>query len=342
MSEKRNHKIYNPKMECMSRDERAALQSERLRELVRREYDHVEVYRRRMDEKGVRPEDIRTIEDIRLLPFMEKTDLRDQWPFGLFAVPKRDIVRIQGSSGTTGHPIVSGYTQHDLDVWSEMMARTLAGAGAGPDDVVQVAYGLGLFTGGFGGVQGGQQLGAMVIPMSSGNTQRQIMMMRELGTTVLCCTPSYATYLGETIREMGLDPKKDLKLRAGCFGAEPWTEAMRRHVEELLCIDACDIYGLTEICGPGAAFECLEKHGMHINEDHIYPEIVDPVTGEPLPCGQTGELVFTTLTRKARPCCAIAPTTCAGWTIRPAPADARPSAWAVSPAAPTTCWSSAA
>ena len=301
MSEKRNHKIYNPKMECMSRDERAALQSERLRELVRREYDHVEVYRRRMDDKGVRPEDIRTIEDIRLLPFMEKTDLRDQWPFGLFAVPKRDIVRIQGSSGTTGHPIVSGYTQHDLDVWSEMMARTLSGAGAGPDDVVQVAYGLGLFTGGFGGVQGGQQLGAMVIPMSSGNTQRQIMMMRELGTTVLCCTPSYATYLGETIREMGLDPKKDLKLRAGCFGAEPWTEAMRRHVEELLCIDACDIYGLTEICGPGAAFECLEKHGMHINEDHIYPEIVDPVTGEPLPCGQTGELVFTTLTKEGTP-----------------------------------------
>ena len=301
MSEKRNHKIYNPKMECMSRDERAALQSERLRALVRHEYDHVEVYRRRMDDKGVRPEDIRTIEDIRLLPFMEKTDLRDQWPFGLFAVPKRDIVRIQGSSGTTGHPIVSGYTQHDLDVWSEMMARTLTGAGAGPDDIVQVAYGLGLFTGGFGGVQGGQQLGAMVIPMSSGNTQRQIMMMRELGTTVLCCTPSYATYLGETIREMGLDPKKDLKLRAGCFGAEPWTEAMRRHIEELLCIDACDIYGLTEICGPGAAFECLEKHGMHINEDHIYPEIVDPVTGEPLPCGQTGELVFTTLTKEGTP-----------------------------------------
>ena len=301
MSEKRNHKIYNPKMECMSRDERAALQSERLRALVRHEYDHVEVYRRRMDDKGVRPEDIRTIEDIRLLPFMEKTDLRDQWPFGLFAVPKRDIVRIQGSSGTTGHPIVSGYTQHDLDVWSEMMARTLTGAGAGPDDIVQVAYGLGLFTGGFGGVQGGQQLGAMVIPMSSGNTQRQIMMMRELGTTVLCCTPSYATYLGETIREMGLDPKKDLKLRAGCFGAEPWTEAMRQHIEELLCIDACDIYGLTEICGPGAAFECLEKHGMHINEDHIYPEIVDPVTGEPLPCGQTGELVFTTLTKEGTP-----------------------------------------
>ena len=283
----RNHRIFNPEMECMSR--------------VKYEYENVKVYRERMDLKGVRPEDIRTVEDIQLLPFMEKTDLRDQWPYGLFAAPMKDVVRVHGSSGTTGHPIISGYTRNDLEVWSEMMARTLAGAGCTDEDVVQVGYGLGLFTGGFGAVQGAEKIGAMVIPMSSGNTQRQIMMMRELGTTVLCCTPSYATYLGETIREMGLDPKKDLKLRAGCFGAEPWTEAMRRHVEELLCIDACDIYGLTEICGPGAAFECLEKHGMHINEDHIYPEIVDPVTGEPLPCGQTGELVFTTLTKEGTP-----------------------------------------
>ena len=297
----RNHRIFNPEMECMSRDERLHLQGERLRALVKYEYENVKVYRERMDLKGVRPEDIRTVEDIQLLPFMEKTDLRDQWPYGLFAAPMKDIVRVHGSSGTTGHPIISGYTRNDLEVWSEMMARTLAGAGCTDEDVVQVGYGLGLFTGGFGAVQGAEKIGAMVIPMSSGNTQRQIMMMRELGTTVLCCTPSYATYLGETIREMGLDPKKDLKLRAGCFGAEPWTEAMRRHVEELLCIDACDIYGLTEICGPGAAFECLEKHGMHINEDHIYPEIVDPVTGEPLPCGQTGELVFTTLTKEGTP-----------------------------------------
>ncbi len=297
----RKHIIYNPEMECMSRDERLNLQGERLRKLVKYEYENVKVYRERMDAKGVRPEDIRSVEDIVLLPFMEKTDLRDQWPYGLFAAPMKDIVRVQGSSGTTGHPIISGYTRHDLDVWSEMMARTLAGAGCTSNDIVQVAYGLGLFTGGFGGVQGAQKIGAMVIPMSSGNTQRQIMMMRELGTSVLCCTPSYATYLGETIREMGLDPKKDLKLKAGCFGAEPWTEEMRKRIEELLEIDACDIYGLTEICGPGASFECLEKHGMHINEDHLIAEIIDPVTGKQLPYGQSGELVFTTITKEGTP-----------------------------------------
>ena len=297
----RNHRIFNPEMECMSRDERLYLQGERLRALVKYEYENVKVYRERMDAKGVRPEDIRTVEDIQLLPFMEKTDLRDQWPYGLFAAPMKDIVRVQGSSGTTGHPIISGYTRNDLEVWSEMMARTLAGAGCTDEDIVQVGYGLGLFTGGFGAVQGAEKIGAMVIPMSSGNTQRQIMMMRELGTTVLCCTPSYATYLGETIREMGLDPKKDLHLKAGCFGAEPWTEEMRARIEELLQIDACDIYGLTEICGPGAAFECLEKHGMHINEDHLIAEIVDPATGKQLPYGQTGELVFTTITKTGTP-----------------------------------------
>ena len=297
----RNHRIFNPEMECMSRDERLHLQGERLRALVKYEYENVKIYRERMDLKGVRPEDIRTVEDIQLLPFMEKTDLRDQWPYGLFAAPMKDVVRVHGSSGTTGHPIISGYTRNDLEVWSEMMARTLAGAGCTDEDVVQVGYGLGLFTGGFGAVQGAEKIGAMVIPMSSGNTQRQIMMMRELGTTVLCCTPSYATYLGETIREMGLDPKKDLRLKAGCFGAEPWTEEMRARIEELLQIDACDIYGLTEICGPGAAFECLEKHGMHINEDHLIAEIVDPATGKQLPHGQTGELVFTTITKTGTP-----------------------------------------
>ena len=297
----REHRIFNPEMECMSRDERLRLQGERLRALVKYEYERVPMYRARMDEKGVRPEDIRTVEDIQLLPFMEKTDLRDQWPFGLFAAPKREIVRVHGSSGTTGHPIVSGYTRSDLDIWAEMMARTLTGAGCTSEDIVQVGYGLGLFTGGFGAVQGAEKIGAMVIPMSSGNTQRQIMMMRELGATVLCCTPSYATYLGETIREMGLDPKKDLHLKAGCFGAEPWTEEMRARIEELLGIDACDIYGLTEICGPGAAFECLEKHGMHINEDHLIAEIVDPATGKQLPYGQTGELVFTTITKTGTP-----------------------------------------
>ena len=299
--EKREHLIYNPAMECISRDELMALQSERLVETVKHEYENVPLYRSRMDEKGIKPGDIKSVEDLKYLPFMEKTDLRDEFPYGLLAVPKSEIVRIHGSSGTTGKPIVSGDTRGDVDVWSEMMARTLTGAGATKDDIVQVAYGFGLFTGGFGAYQGADKIGAMVIPMSSGNTPRQIMMMQEMGSTLLCCTPSYATYLGETIREMGLDPKKDLKLRAGCFGAEPWSEAMRQKIEELLCIDACDIYGLTEICGPGVAFECLAKNGMHINEDHVIAEIINPATGEPLPYGQEGELVFTTITKRGMP-----------------------------------------
>lgn len=299
--EKREHIIFNPEMECMSRDERIALQNVRLREVVRHEYDNVKLYRDRMDAKGVKPEDIRTIEDLRYLPFTEKTDLRDEFPYGLLAVPKSEIVRIHGSSGTTGKPIVSGYTREDVDIWSELMARTLTAAGTTQEDIVQVGYGFGLFTGGFGAYQGADKIGAMVIPMSSGNTQRQIMMMQEMGSTVLCCTPSYAVFLGESIREAGLDPQKDLKLKAGCFGAEPWSEAMRQKIEELLCIDACDIYGLTEICGPGVAFECLAKQGMHINEDHVIAEIINPATGEPLPYGQEGELVFTTITKRGMP-----------------------------------------
>ena len=298
---KAEHRIYNPAMECMSRDERISIQNERLRAVVKHEYENVPVYRERMDAAGVKPEDIRTIEDMRYLPFTEKTDLRDQFPYGLLAVPKKEIVRIQGSSGTTGKPIVSGYTRGDVEVWSEMMARTLTAAGATEDDIIQVAYGFGLFTGGFGAYQGADKIGAMVLPMSSGNTQRQIIMMRDLGSTILCCTPSYAVYLGETLREMGIDPKRDLKLRAGCFGAEPWSEAMREKIEGLLGIDACDIYGLTEIAGPGVAFECLEKAGMHINEDHVIAEIVNPATGEPLPYGEEGELVFTTITKRGMP-----------------------------------------
>ena len=294
-------RIFNPAMECMSRDELHKLQGERLVETVKREYENVAVYRARMDAAGVKPEDIRGLDDLKYLPFMEKTDLRDYYPFGLLAAPQKDIVRIHGSSGTTGKPIVSGYTQNDVDVWSEMMARTLTAAGATSEDIVQVTYGLGLFTGGFGAYQGANKLGAMVIPMSSGNTQRQILMMRDLGTTLLCCTPSYATYLGETIREMGLVPGKDIKLKAGCFGAEPWTEEMRIRIEQLLEIDACDIYGLTEIAGPGVAFECLEKHGMHINEDHVIAEIINPATGEQLPYGMHGELVFTTITKTGMP-----------------------------------------
>lgn len=292
--------MYNPEMEAMSRDERHELQSKRLREVVKHEYENVAVYRERMDAKGIRPEDVHGLEDLKYLPFMEKTDLRDQFPYGLLATPLRQIVRIQGSSGTTGKPIVSGYTQGDVDIWTEMMARTLSAAGGGADDIVQVAYGYGLFTGGLGAHQGAGKIGATVVPMSSGNTQRQLMMMRELGVTMLCCTPSYALYLGESLREAGVDPK-DISLRAGCFGAEPWTEQMRQRIEQLLGIDALDIYGLTEICGPGVAFECLEKHGMHINEDHVVAEIIDPVTEQPLPCGTPGELVFTTITKRGMP-----------------------------------------
>ena len=297
----KERRIYDPAIECISRDELYKLQGERLVETVKREYENVPMYRARMDAAGVKPEDIRGLEDLKYLPFMEKTDLRDYYPFGLLASPKQDIVRIQGSSGTTGKPIVSGYTRNDVAIWSEMMARTLTAAGCTDEDVVQVTYGLGLFTGGFGAYQGADKLGALVIPMSSGNTQRQITMMKALGTTILCCTPSYATYLGETIREMGIDPGKDLKLRAGCFGAEPWTEEMRVRIEQLLEIDACDIYGLTEIAGPGVAFECLEKHGMHINEDHVIAEIINPATGEQLPYGMPGELVFTTITKTGQP-----------------------------------------
>lgn len=292
--------IYNPEMECMSREERRELQSKRLIETVKLEYENVPMYRARMDAKGVKPEDIKSIDDLKLLPFMEKTDLRDEFPFGLLAADKKDIIRIQGSSGTTGKPIVSGYTQNDVDVWTEMVARAIVAAGGGQDDIVQVAYGYGLFTGGLGAHQGAQEVGAMVIPMSSGNTQRQIMMMHDLGATMLCCTPSYATYLGETIRDMGI-PISEFKLKSGCFGAEPWTEGMRKNLENLLDIDACDIYGLTEIGGPGVAFECLEKDGMHVNEDHVIAEIIDPVTEEQLPYGTPGELVFTTITKTGMP-----------------------------------------
>ena len=301
MSETRKHTIWNPAMECMSRDERHALQGERLKQVVKRVYETVPRYRARMDEAGVKPEDIRSAEDIVLLPFTEKTDLRDEFPFGLLAAPRRDIVRIQGSSGTTGKPIVVGYTKNDIDIWTEMTSRALTAAGGGRDDIIQICYGYGLFTGGLGAHQAAGNIGAMVIPMPSGNTQRQIMMMRDLGATMLCCTPSYATYLGETVREMGLEPGRDIKLKSGCFGAEPWTEKMRLHLEELLGIDACDIYGLTEIAGPGVAFECLEKHGMHVNEDHVMIEIIDPVTGKPLPMGEPGEMVFTTITKEGMP-----------------------------------------
>ena len=300
MRQKKIHYIYNDAMECMDFDERKKLQGERLRATVELEYNNVPAYRKRMDEAGVKPEDINGIEDIVKLPFTQKTDLRDNFPYGLFAADLKDIVRIQGSSGTTGKPIVSGYTENDIKVWTEMVARALTAAGGTKDDIIQIAYGYGLFTGGLGAHQGATEIGATVIPMSSGNTQRQIIMMKELGATMLCCTPSYATYLAETIHEMGIKPE-ELKLKSGCFGAEPWTEEMRQHLEELLDFDALDIYGLTEIGGPGVAFECMEKHGMHINEDHVLAEIIDPITEEPLPDDTPGDLVFTTLTKTGAP-----------------------------------------
>jgi phenylacetate-CoA ligase len=291
--------ILNPAMECMNRDERIELQSKRLRVTVRHEYDNVIFYRERMDAVGMKPEDIRGVEDLHLLPFMEKNDLRNGFPFGLLAVPKEQIVRIQGSSGTSGNPIVAGYTDNDIEVWTEMTARALASAGCGKESVVQVAYGYGLFTGGLGLHQAASRLGAMVIPMSSGNTQRQLLMMKELGTTILCCTPSYAVFLGETARDMGIMPQ--LKLKSGCFGGEPWSEKMRTEMENLFGIDARDIYGLSEIAGPGVSFECEEKHGMHVNDDHVIAEVVDPETGEQLSCGTPGELVFTTITKTGQP-----------------------------------------
>ncbi len=294
------NKIFNPQVECMDRSEIKKLQDERLKATVAHVYANVPLYRKRMDEAGVRPEDIKGTEDLHLLPFTNKTDLRDEFPYGLLAVPQEEIVRIQGSSGTTGKPIVSGYTQNDVDVWTEMVARSLTAAGAGKDDKVQVTYGYGLFTGGLGAHQGASEVGAMVIPMSSGNTQRQLMMMHDLGATMLCCTPSYAIFLGESLKEYGYDPK-EFKLKSGCFGAEPWTEEMREKLESLFDINAYNIYGLTEIAGPGVAFECSAKAGMHVNEDHVIAEIVDPATGEPLPYGESGELVFTTITKTGMP-----------------------------------------
>jgi len=296
----REFKIWDPEMECMDREQRRALQGERLKATVKRVYENVPMYRDRMKAKGVEPGDIRTVDDLKKLPFTDKPDLRDQFPYGLFAEPLEKIVRVQGSSGTTGMPIIAGYTQRDIDIWTEAMARTMTAAGADSKDIIQVAYGYGLFTGGLGAHQGAGRIGAMAVPMSSGNTTRQINMMRALGTTVLCCTPSYALHVGETIREMGI-PLSEFRLKAGAFGAEPWSDNIRVRIEELLGIDALDIYGLTEITGPGVSFECLMKHGMHVNEDHFIPEIIDPDTLEPLPYGERGELVFSTITKEGMP-----------------------------------------
>ena len=291
--------MYQPEIEKMSRDELTALQSERLVKQVARMYERVALFRERMDEKGLKPEDIHGVEDLHKLPFSYKQDLRDYYPYGLFAEPLTNICRVHASSGTTGKQIVVGYTENDLKIWEDCVARQLSATGADKDSIVQVSYGYGLFTGGLGLHGGAQHIGATVIPSSSGNTQRQIQTMIDFKATVLGCTPSYALYLGETINEMGL--KNQLSLKAGIFGAEPWTEEMRKQIEEKLGIKAYDIYGLSEIMGPGVSYECSEQNGMHVCEDHFIPEIIDPQTEEVLPYGEVGELVFTTITKEGFP-----------------------------------------
>jgi phenylacetate-CoA ligase len=293
-------KYWDKDIETMSREDMKALQSERLVKQVKHVYDNVKYYRDLMDKKGVKPEDIKSIDDLHKLPFISKADLRDGYPYGLLAVPLKDCVRIHSTSGTTGKRVVAFYTQNDLDMWANCVARAITAAGGTNEDVVQIAYGYGLFTGGSGLHDGSHKVGCLTLPMSSGNTERQIQFMQDLGATILCCTPSYAAYIGETIQEMGISPD-DLKLRVGIFGAEPWTEEMRQTIEKSLGIKAYDIYGLTETSGPGVAFECCEQTGMHINEDNFIPEIIDPETGEVLPDGEVGELVFTSITKEAFP-----------------------------------------
>jgi len=291
--------IRNPEIECMPREELKKLQTERLVAQVARMYDKVECFRNRMDAKGLKPSDIHGIEDLHLIPFSYKSDLRDYYPYGLFAEPLKNIVRVHASSGTTGKRIVVGYTQNDLDMWAECVARMMNGLGMDDASVVQIAYGYGLFTGGLGAHGGAEKIGATVIPISSGNTALQIQTMIDFGATALCCTPSYAMYLGEEIQKLGV--KDQLKLKVGIFGAEPWSEDMRLKIEEALGIKAYDIYGLSEILGPGVSGECEHQCGMHVWEDHFIPEIIDPDTGEVLPIGATGELVFSTITKEGFP-----------------------------------------
>lgn len=293
-------KYYQQKYECMPENELKKLQGERLAAQFRHVYENVEYYRNRCKEAGVSPDDIRGLDDLEKIPFTCKDDLRATYPYGLFAVPMKDVVRIHASSGTTGKQIVVGYTADDLEIWHDCCARQLVAIGADESDFIQNAYGYGMFTGGFGIHGGAQKLGATVVPVSAGNTERQITFMHDFGTTVLCCTPSYAAYLGETLKEKGLGTDY-IKLKAGIFGAEPWTEEMRKDIEEKLGIKAYDIYGLTEVMGPGVAFECSEQKGMHVNEDHFIIETIDPKTGKRLADGEKGELVFTALTKQAFP-----------------------------------------
>ena len=293
-------RYYQPEIECASREQILAWQNERLVKQVRNVWDNVPYYRKKMEEKGVTPDDIKGVDDLHKLPFVTKDDLREAYPYGLVARPLKDCVRIQSTSGTTGKRVVAFYTQHDIDLWEDCCARAIVAAGGTNEDVCQVSYGYGLFTGGPGLNGGSHKVGCLTIPTSSGNTERQIMFIKDLNATILCCTPSYAAYLGESMKEMGMSPE-DIPLKAGIFGAEAWSEEMRQDIQNTLGIKAYDIYGLTELSGPGISFECSAQSGMHINEDHFIAEIIDPNTGEVLPEGTQGELVFTSITKEAFP-----------------------------------------
>ena len=291
---------YQPEIETASHEQILAWQNERLIKQVQHVWDNVPYYRKKMEEKGVTPADIKSVDDLHKLPFVTKADLREAYPYGLMGKPLKDCVRIQSTSGTTGKRVVAFYTQHDIDLWEDCCARAIVAVGGTKEDVCQVSYGYGLFTGGPGLNGGSHKVGCLTIPTSSGNTERQIMFIRDLQSTILCCTPSYAAYLGETVKEMGLTPDQ-IPLKAGIFGAEAWSEEMRQDIQNTLGIKAYDIYGLTELSGPGVSFECSEQSGMHINEDHFIAEIIDPETGEVLPEGAKGELVFTAITKEAFP-----------------------------------------
>ena len=292
---------WNKKIETIPRNELEKHQFKLLKNLVKYCYDNSKVYRNKFKTAGIKPDDIKTLDDAQKIPFTSKFDLRDNYPFGMVAVPLVDIVELHASSGTTGNPVVGAYTQNDMDVWTELMARSLYTTGVRKEDIMHNAYGYGLFTGGLGFHYGAQKIGTTVLPISGGMTERQIKLMKDLGSTVLCCTPSYAIYLAEAMAQGGVNPKKDLKIRMGLFGAEPWSEKIRERIEEKLQIEAFDIYGLTELCGPGVSVECSEHNGLHIWEDHFLIETVDPKTGDVLPAGEEGELVFTTLTKTGLP-----------------------------------------
>jgi phenylacetate-CoA ligase len=300
-SEKTNSYIWNPKAETMPRTELTVLQTHRLQQQVARVYERVPFYRSALERCGVHPLDVRALEDIERLPFTVKDDFRTTYPYGLFAVPLKDVIRLHASSGTTGKPVVGGYTRADMTMWGDVMARTFAAGGVTAEDVFQNFYGYGLFTGGLGVHIGAEVIGATVIPMSGGLTKRQLMMMEDLGATVIAGTPSYTLVVAETASEEGIDLRNRMKVRVGFFGAEPWTEGMRREIEERFGLEAFDIYGLTEVIGPGVAAECSQHQGLHINEDHFYPEVIDPETGKRLQDGEAGELIFTCLTREALP-----------------------------------------